>query len=139
MTDADKRREANFELYRRMLTAQNAKDKQAFLACLAEDIVFEAPAYTKHGVPIAVGREAMAGMFERLTKMFAVLNYQLQRFIPAVDPDLVLAEVRGDNHVAGGDKRYRNQYLFLVSCRDGEITRIFEYSNPLIFAEATGA
>jgi ketosteroid isomerase-like protein len=139
MLEADARREANFDLYRRMLTAQNAKDKAAFLGTLAEDILFEAPAYTKNGAPIASGRAAMSGMFDPLSQMFSVLNYQLLRFIPAVDPDLVLAEVRGDNHVAGGDKRYRNQYLFLVTCRDGKIPRIFEYSNPVIFAEATGA
>ena len=47
-------------------------------------------------------------------------------------------EVRGDNEVANSDKRYQNDYLFLVQCRDGKIAHIFEYSNPLVYKTAVG-
>jgi ketosteroid isomerase-like protein len=134
--DANARREQNYALYNRMAAAQNAKDAQGFLACLARDIVFEAPAYSKTGEPIAKGRDAMAVMFKGLSDRFDTLNYQVKRFIPAVDPDLVLVEVRGDNKVSGSDKRYRNNYIFLVTCRDGEIAHIFEYSNPQVYDDA---
>jgi len=134
--DADARRARNQDLYERMTAAQNAKDSAAFLDCLADDIVFEAPAYTKNGEPLAVGRDAMAAVFEALKQKFETMNYRVKRFIPAVDPDLVIVEVAGDNAVAGSDKRYRNQYLFLVGCRDGKIASIFEYSNPQVYADA---
>jgi len=136
--EANARREANHALYNRLLAAQNAADAEGFMACLSDDIVFEAPAYSKTGEPIANGIDSMRVMFKALTDRFTSFNYQVKRFIPAVDPDLVIVEVKGDNQVAGSDKRYRNNYLFLVGCRDGKITSIFEYSNPQVYDEAVG-
>jgi hypothetical protein len=138
MAEDAARRAANQELYQRLLTAQNGADAEGFLACLADDIVFEAPAYTKDGAPLATGIDAMRMMFKAMTDRFVSFNYQVKRFIPALDPDLVLVEVKGDNEVAGTAKRYRNNYLFLVTCKDGKITRIFEYSNPQVYDEALG-
>jgi ketosteroid isomerase-like protein len=132
MTDDATRRERNQRLYRRMTEAKNAKDSASYLACLDDAVVFEAPAY-KDG-PIAEGKAAMGAMFDRLCERFSSMDYQIMRFIPALDPDLVLAEVRGNNPVAGTDRVYRNDYLFLVTVRDGLITRIFEYSNPNVYA-----
>ena len=133
-SEVEEHRQRNYDLYERMRKAQNARDTEGFIACFAEDVVFEAPAYSSE--PIAVGREAMAGMFEVLKQKFDTMNYQIKRFIPAVDPDLVVVEVKGDNKVAGSDTYYRNDYLFLVGCRDGRITSIFEYSNPQVYADA---
>ena len=131
----EERRQANYSLYDRLRTAQNVGDRETWLSCLAEDIVFEAPAYSKDG-PIASGRDAMGRVFERLTEVFSSLSYEIKRFIPAVDPDLVIVEVRGDNEVASNKQRYRNDYLFLVECRNDKITRIYEYSNPLVYSSA---
>jgi len=136
VSDADALRQENFALYERMLTAQNARDREAFLGCYSDDIVFEAPAYSKTGEPLAVGREAMGRAFNAMAEMFSSLNYQIKRFIPALDPDLVLVEVRGDNEVASNKNRYRNNYLFLVTCRNGKIVHMFEYSNPAVYANA---
>ena len=132
-TDDDARRAANQELYRRMLDTQNAKDRDGFLACLADDVVFEAP-YYRADAPIAAGLAAMASKFDTMCDKFDTLAYRVKRFIDALDPDLVIAEVAGDNAVAGTERRYRNDYLFLVETRGGRIARIFEYSNPLVYA-----
>lgn len=133
MADDAARREDNHRLYERMITAQNAKDRQAWLACFDPGSVFEAPAY-RPDAPIAEGKEALSSMFGVLCEKFSTIDYQIKRLIPALDPDLVIAEVRGNNAVAGSDRVYRNDYLFLVSVRDGLITRIFEYSNPAVYA-----
>lgn len=133
MSDDQTRRDANQALYARLLAAQNAKDKDAFLACVADDAVFEAP-YYRPDAPLAAGRAALASVFDTMAIKFTSLDYRIKRFIPALDPDLVIAEVAGNNAVAGTDRYYRNDYLFLVDVRDGAITRIFEYSNPLVFA-----
>jgi ketosteroid isomerase-like protein len=133
MTDDAQRREASHLLYHRMIAAQNAKDREGFLACCAENIVFEAP-YYRPDAPIAAGREAMGAMFDSLCERFSSIDYQIKRLIPALDPELVIAEVRGNNPVAGSDRVYRNDYLFLVDTRDDLITRIFEYSNPKVYA-----
>ncbi len=131
----DGRRRINFELYYRMLKAQNVGDRSTWLSCLCADIVFEAPSYSREG-PIASGLAAMSDVFDGIRRTFSSVSYEVQRFIPAVDPDLVIAEVRGDNVVASTKNLYRNDYLFLVQCRNGKITRIFEYSNPMVYRAA---
>jgi ketosteroid isomerase-like protein len=127
------RREANHRLYERMIRAQNAKDRAGFLACLDDGVVFEAP-YYRPDAPIAESKEAMGLMFDTLCTKFSSIDYQIKRLIPALDPDLVIAEVRGNNAVAGTDRVYDNDYLFLVDTRGGLISRIFEYSNPTVYA-----
>jgi ketosteroid isomerase-like protein len=135
MTD-DERRDSNFALYRRMTDAINAKDIEGCCATIAEDIVFEAPAYREPGVPIASGAEAMREMYLGLMQSFETIDYAIDRFIPALDPDLVIVEVSGNNLVKATGKRYRNRYLFLVQCREGRIAHILEYSNPQVFRAA---
>jgi ketosteroid isomerase-like protein len=137
VTDADAPlREANFALYRRMTAALNAKDIEGCCATIAEDVVFEAPAYREPGVPVASGGAAMREMYLGLMQSFETIEYTIERFIPALDPDLVIAEVAGNNLVAATGKYYRNRYLFLVQCRDGRIAQILEYSNPQVFRQA---
>jgi ketosteroid isomerase-like protein len=135
MSDDGARREANHRLYERMISAQNAKDRVGFLACLSNEFAFEAP-YYRPDAPIADSKDAMGRVFDTLCAKFSSIDYQIKRLIPALDPDLVIAEVRGNNAVAGSDRVYDNDYLFLVDTRDGLITRIFEYSNPMVFARA---
>ncbi|HEX3785560.1 MAG TPA: nuclear transport factor 2 family protein [Pseudonocardiaceae bacterium] len=133
MVDDAARRAASQRLYERMIRAQNAKDRVGFLACLDEACVFEAP-YYRPDEPIARGKAAMGSMFDTLCEKFSSISYEVKRLVPALDPDLVIAEVRGNNAVAGSGRMYRNDYLFLVSIRHGLITRIFEYSNPTVYA-----
>jgi ketosteroid isomerase-like protein len=133
MADDAARREENRRLYEQMIRAQNAKDRAGWLACFGEGIVFEAPAY-RPDAPVAAGKAAMGAMFDVLCEKFSSIDYQVKRVIPALDPDLVIAEVRGNNAVAGSDRVYRNDYLFLVSISDRLISGIFEYSNPNVYA-----
>src|SRR5690349_19884738 len=93
----DARREANYDLYRRMRTAQNGGDKEQWLSCFADDITFEAPYYREDKAPLASSITDMARVFDRMKETFESVNYQIKRFIPAVDPDLIIVEVKGDN------------------------------------------
>ena len=140
MTDQtdEGRRQANYETYRKMRTSQNAGDRAGWLDCFTDDVVFEAPYYREDKAPLASGRGDMARVFDRMKETFSSVNYQVKRFIPALDPDLVIVEVQGDNEVANSDKHYQNDYLFLVQCRDGKIAHIFEYSNPMVYKSAVG-
>jgi len=133
----DKQRQANQDLYDRMRSAHNRGDRESWLSCFTDDVVFEAPYYRADG-PIASGRDAMAQTFDRMNETFSSIQYEIKRFIPALDPDLVIVEVRGDHEVRSNHNRYGNDYLFLVACRDGKIARIFEYSNPNVYATSVG-
>jgi ketosteroid isomerase-like protein len=55
----------------------------------------------------------------------------------AVDPDVVITEVRGDNAVRDSDRRYRNHSVMFVGFRDDRVVHWIEYSNPLVYREAT--
>lgn len=129
-------REQNFALYTRMTDALNARDIAGCCACIADDIVFEAPAYRPDGVPVASGYDAMRDMYLGLFATFETIDYRIQRFIPALDPELVIVEVTGNNLVTETGKYYRNRYLFLARCKGGRISHILEYSNPQVHREA---
>lgn len=135
--DDEARRQRNYETYQRMRAAQNAGDRETWLSCFTDDVVFEAP-YYRAGGPLASGCDAMARLFDRMNETFTSVHYEIKRFIPAVDPDLVIVEVRGDNVVASNGNHYMNDYLFLVRCRDGKVSHIFEYSNPVVYHAAVG-
>jgi ketosteroid isomerase-like protein len=135
--DDDHRRQSNYRLYDRMRLAQNARDHSTWLSCFTEDVVFEAP-YYGDGAPMASGRQEMSAIFAGMNRTFSSVHYELKRFIPAVDPDLVLAQVHGDHKVASNGNRYRNDYMFVIECRDGKIARILEYSNPVAYTDAVG-
>src|SRR4029453_18433901 len=92
--DDEVRRQANYDTYRRMRAAQNGGDKATWLSCFTDDVVFEAP-YYRHDGPLASGIERMAQTFDRMQEVFSSIHYVIKRFIPAVDPDLVIVEGNG--------------------------------------------
>ena len=53
--------------------------------------------------------------------------------------DLVIVEVRGDNHVRGGEQRYQNHYIMFLYFRDGLVHRWREFSNPDVSRTAVSA
>lgn len=103
--------------------------------CFSLDVVFEASSY-RRDASIASGLKEMSDIFDCMTRTFSCMDYEVKRFIPAVDPDLIIVEVSGDNEVASNENRYRNDYLFLIQCRDDKITRIFEYSKRVVSSSA---
>lgn len=131
-SEHESRRRTNHALWRRCVAAQCARNKEEWLATLSDDIVFEAPGY---GVRRA-GRPAMANVFDGMLERFSRIHYEFLRFIPALDPDLVIAEEIGDNIVSGSNAPYQNRYLFLVTCFGGRINHILEYSNPQVLVDA---
>ena len=48
----------------------------------------------------------------------------------------MIVEVRGDNHVRGGDRRYQNHYIMFLYFRDGLVCRWREFSNPDVYRTA---
>jgi ketosteroid isomerase-like protein len=67
---------------------------------------------------------------------FDEISYVVVDDFPAVDPDLVIVEVRGDNRVRGGEQRYQNHYIMFLHFRDGLVVRWREFSNPDVYRTA---
>ena len=71
----EQRRQQNYETYHRMRAAQNDGDRETWLACFTDDVLFEAPFYRDDNSPLASGRDAMARVFDRMKETFSSINY----------------------------------------------------------------
>jgi ketosteroid isomerase-like protein len=135
--DAAVVRKRNEDTYRQMHDALNAGDADGYIKHVADDVVYEAPYYRENNEPLASGRDNLYKMLGNLQQSFSRLHYDIQGFIPALDPNLIIAEVTGDNEIADTGKPYRNEYVFFVYFDDeGKVVRSKELSNPLIMQEA---
>ncbi len=119
-----------------MLAAISVGDPAGYLAHVADDVVYEAPWYAH--LPVIRGRAALSAMLDAVRERFSSIRYEVVDHFPAVDPDLVIVELRGDNQVAGSTARYRNHYLMFVRFRDGRVAHWREFSNPEVYRRATG-
>jgi uncharacterized protein len=134
--DADATRERNCETVRTMMKAFSSGDPATLLAHVADDVVYEAPYYaqfqTKHG------RDELAAMLGAVEARFSSILYEVVELFPSTDPDLVIAEIRGDHAVKDSDRRYQNHYIQFLHFRDGKVDRWREFSNPDVYRNATG-
>jgi ketosteroid isomerase-like protein len=134
--DAESRRSRNCETIRTMMRAFSSGDPETLLAHVADDVVYEAPYYsqfqTKHG------REQLAAMLAAVEARFSSILYEVVELFPTTDPDLVVAEIRGDHAVKDSDRRYRNHYIQFLHFRDGKVDHWREFSNPDVYRTATG-
>ena len=134
--DSEARRERNLATVRSMLAAVSAGDPGAYLAHVADEVVYEAPWYAK--LEAVRGRAGLAAMLDAVRERFSSVRYDVVDHFPALDPDLVIVELRGDNQVAGSAARYQNHYLMFVRFRGGKVVHWREFSNPDVYRRATG-
>jgi ketosteroid isomerase-like protein len=123
---------ANLDTVRHMLACFSAGDAQGQLDRCTDDVVYEAPYYglERHG------KEALAHMLAAVQERFDSVSYVVVDDFPTVDPDLVIVEVRGDNHVREHGQRYQNHYIMFLYFRDGRVCRWREFSNPDVYRTA---
>jgi uncharacterized protein len=133
MTDAE-RRARNVRVVRDVLAAFSAGDAAGLLAQVADDVTYEAPYYAT--MPIKRGKAELAGMLAAVEARFSSVHYGVVDVFPALDPDLVIVEVRGDHAVKGSDRRYQNHYVMFLRFRDGLVAEWREFSNPDVYRSA---
>jgi len=126
----------NLDILNEMLRCVSSGDMAGELAHLADDVTYEAPYYAGFGVKR--GREEMAAMLAAVEARFSSIHYEVVASHPTTDPDLVIAEVRGDHQVVGSDQRYQNHYVMFLRFRDGKVVEWREFSNPDIYRSAVG-
>jgi pimeloyl-ACP methyl ester carboxylesterase/ketosteroid isomerase-like protein len=131
-------RERHTASVRGMLEAVSAGDFATFLAGLAEDVCYEAPYYEGFGE--RRGPASIEAMFRGMTERFSQLRYDVVATYPAVNPNLVIVECRGDNVVLGSGSHYRNHYFMFVQFDDaGLVSRWREISNPDVYRREVSA
>jgi ketosteroid isomerase-like protein len=126
---------SNLETVRTMLACFSAGDPQGQLDRCTDDVVYEAPYYglERHG------KDELAAMLHAVQERFESVSYVIVDDFPTVDPDLVIVEVRGDNQVRGGERRYQNHYVMFLHFRDGLVQRWREFSNPDVYRTAVSS
>jgi ketosteroid isomerase-like protein len=135
--DDDARRQRNADAFREMLACFSAGDKDGQLAYIADDIVYSAPYYPT--MDARRGKEAMAAMLTAVEDRFTEIFYGVEEIFPTLDPDLVIAEVRGDHQVKDSPNRYQNHYIMFVRFGDDGLVHDWrEFSNPNVYSTATG-
>jgi|EndMetStandDraft_8_1072994.scaffolds.fasta_scaffold369749_2 uncharacterized protein len=137
----DERRQRNCDTVRTMMAAFSSGDPGGLLEYVDDDVVYEAPYYaqfvTKHG------RDELAAMLGAVEARFSSILYEVVELFPTIDPDLIIAEIRGDHAVkdaghGGSGKRYQNHYIQFLRFRDGKVVEWREFSNPDVYRTATG-
>ena len=117
-----------------MLAAWSAGDAAGLLAGVADDVTYDAPYYPTMG--IKRGKGELAAMLAAVEARFSSVHYGVVDVFPALDPDLVIVEVRGDHAVKDSDRRYQNHYVMFLRFRDGLVAEWREFSNPDVYRTA---
>jgi ketosteroid isomerase-like protein len=123
---------SNLDTVREMLACFSAGDAPGQLDRCTDDVVYEAPYYGLE----RTGKPALAAMLSAVQERFESVSYVVVDDFPALDSDLVIVEVRGDNRVRGGQQRYQNHYIMFLYFRDGRVCRWREFSNPDVYRTA---
>lgn len=128
-------REANIARSHAMFS-NFAPSDPAWVAGLHPDITMEFPFGAAVGLPDrVVGKEQCAGLFQ-LVEAKLGLKFSDIELLGMADPDMVLAQYRGEG--AFGDTPYRQKYITLLRFQDGQLVLYREFVDTQVVAEAFG-
>lgn len=134
---------ATLDVFRRWNEAVDAQDLDAVRSCMAEDIVLE--------IPFSESGQVEDGKFRRYTGVEEVSGFWATAFraegesagpcnceiTVSADGTTVFLETYGKLTMADG-RDYRNRYVMKMVTRDGFVTHVREYYNPIQSAYAFG-
>lgn len=124
---------------RRALDAAEVGDAEAYLACLADDVVVELPYATAEGGP-RLDKAGIGGMMTGVIfKRFATRSFTIDRAFTTADGTTLAIEYHSQMRSRVGDVAYNNRYVGVFEFRDGLISVWREYANPLTFEAAMAA
>ena len=135
--DFDSRKRAhNLATVRRMMELFSSGNPDGLLDHVSDDVVYEAPYYSQFQTKRS--RDELAAMLQAVEARFSSILYEVVELFPTTDPDLVIAEIRGDHAVKDSDRRYQNHYIQFLHFREGKVDHWREFSNPDVYRTATG-
>ncbi len=131
--DQATRRAANRELLDHVLSLFGTDRAGELVNCYTPDWVLELP-FADPPVRLEGGQEIGAYLASRLDTF--VFTLSLTAVHECLDPDLLVVEYESDGHVSHTGKPYRNTYIALWRFRDGRVSGVKEFPNPMVVAEA---
>ena len=127
--------EKNVQIVKNFLAALGRRDKQDLLALSAEDIEWIIPG---EDWPLAGTHRGHAGLNNLLQKANETVETSYPEpteFIAQGDRVLVVGFATG--RVKATNKRFKYNWVFDVTVRDGKVTKIREYIDTLALARAS--
>jgi Ketosteroid isomerase-related protein len=124
-------------LAERFFAAMEDQDREAMAELFAPDATITIP-LSLDGSPNPLGvfrgrREAMSYVDTVLTNFERTVMLD-KTFTVSEDAGTVFIQAKGDLVTRGTRQPYRNVYVFRIDVRDGRIAAIWEYGNPITFA-----
>lgn len=126
-------RARNLEAIRLAFEGVSAADADQMLEQYTEDLVMELP-YTNPPITID-GREKVRSYLRAAFKAFK-FRIWITEVHPTIDPEMAIVEYASEGQIATTGKSYANTYIGVYWFRDGRISRVKEFFNPEITAEA---
>ena len=126
---------------RSYIDALEQQDVEAVTALLTEDATVDIPLSNTGGLDpwfVFIGHQAALGYVETIFKNFETVLLVERNFFAADDGQTVFAELTGDLIQRGTGASYRNRYVFKFTIRDGQVSHLSEYANPVTFARLMG-
>ena len=131
--DQATRRTANRELLDHVLSLFGTDQASELVNCYTPDWVLELP-FADPPVRLEGGQEIGAYLASRLDTF--VFTLSLTAVHECLDPDLLVVEYESDGHVTHTGRPYRNTYIALWRFRDGKVSGVKEFPNPMVAVEA---
>ncbi len=131
----------NLDSVKTFFDALEKHDVSLLTPLLADDIVETIPlSNTGASEPFATyeGKEAVVGYLGTIVQNFSRTVLVDKEFTVSEDGGKVFVESKGDLIQAGTEAPYENRYVFKFVFRNGLITHIREYANPITFAKLVG-
>ena len=131
--DQATRRTANRELLDHVLSLFGTDRASELVNCYTPDWVLELP-FADPPVRLVGWQEIGAYLASRLDTF--VFTLSLTAVHECLDPDLLVVEYESDGHVTHTGRPYRNTYIALWRFREGKVSGVKEFPNPMVAAEA---
>jgi len=139
--DSPQGRRVAKDAIRRFFRAVAAMDAAALTESITEDAIYEMP-FSESGSTEPGGFRSYVGAAAVVEFWMATVGSGLQNLGPddvelsvTGDGSRVFIEQRG-NMILSDGRAYRNRYVFRFSIRDGRVSHVREYINPIIAAYA---
>lgn len=104
----------------------------------ADDLVVEFPYAPKHHTGRLEGKERVLGFLTAIGKYFRNIEIGVPTIHVTQNPAVVVVEFPGASESVETGLPYRQNYVSVVTAKDGRITHIREYYDPLRVLVSTG-
>lgn len=120
----------------RYIEIMNRLDIDALGDLFADDVVIRLP-FAPDPVPKRTeGRAAALALYAGFPDLITPPAFQDVVISPLADDGEFVAEYRSDCTMLPTGKPYRNTYISRFSVRDGKLTQVAEFFDPLVFQQA---